>query len=304
LTNVAGRIKYADCNGFAGLFVLLGKYRIRTLVGSRILARDGREVVSLATGKEQRRAALWSATRAEMAEPLGGMEPSLAHDGEERWNLYDDRAIGSSPMEETEQPPDHSDSQRAVSTATPTPLGLQGPPRVAAPNPARTIIVASPPQVAIPPPSQIIYPGFPEFLLLGGEEEFDAYQEAFDRIILARRPIIDPRKHEIIFNDDVCMHICFRQERFDKRRKRHDGEEAPRDVFDPERARYISWILVALTDPSEIVRNTQEPGNEVYLLGSPRNDLIHPRQRYYVSVKPIKGGQRLFKTAFSIDREK
>jgi hypothetical protein len=143
----------------------------------------------------------------------------------------------------------------------------------------------------------------PELLKLGGEEAMAAYTEAFQSLILARMPIIDPRKLEIVFDDDACRHVCIREERFDKRRKRHEAEDRIREEWDQARAEHIPWIWLALTDPSEIVRNTKVDGNEVYLLGFPRKDPIRPSSRYYVSVKPIQGGKRLFKTAYPIQQK-
>ena len=96
--------------------------------------------------------------------------------------------------------------------------------------------------------------------------------------------------------------FVFAQERFDKRRTQVENVGRVRDDWQQDRAEHISWIWLALTQPSEIVLNNQVSGNEVYLLGAPRNDHARPIARYYVSVRPIKGGQRLFKTAYPISQ--
>ena len=144
----------------------------------------------------------------------------------------------------------------------------------------------------------------PELLTYGGLEDLEKYRTAFRDLVLNRRPIIDPRGIEILFADDACEHICIKEERFDRNRKKFAGEDLTRDDFDQSRAERISWIWTTLTNPSEIVRNKKVPKNEVYLLCFPENDMIRPYDRYYLSVKPIGERQRLFKTAFPVDLNK
>lgn len=143
----------------------------------------------------------------------------------------------------------------------------------------------------------------PELLQLGGEEQFEAYRKVFNRLYYPPKPIFDPDGRVIVFDPDYCHHICYREERFDKRRKRAEGERRVRAEWDQSRAEHILWILAALTRPSFIVHNNQQEGNLAYLLGYPRGQIARPGQRYYASVKPTAAKRAIFKTAYTITQE-
>lgn len=142
----------------------------------------------------------------------------------------------------------------------------------------------------------------PELLRFGGEEAFERYRAVFDRLYYSTKPIVDPREWAVVLKPDYCRHICIREERFDKRRKRTEGEERVREEWDQARAEYIPWILTALRAPCFIVRNNQQPGNQVYLFGDPRG-AHRPRRRYYVSVTPAGRRRAVLKTAYPISQE-
>lgn len=144
----------------------------------------------------------------------------------------------------------------------------------------------------------------PELLQFGGYDCISEYDKIFDLIYYPTRPIVDPQGRVIVFNRDCCSHICIAEDRFDKSRKRAEGEDRARTSWDQRRAEYILWILPALTTPSLIVKNRQQEGNLTYLLGYPAGDLIHPSDRYYVSVRPTSPKRAIFKTAFPITQEK
>ncbi len=191
-----------------------------------------------------------------------------------------------------EDPPGETGSADDPTAETPQ---LPAPPVVEAiPGPA-------PRQALNPPPGATP----PELLQLGGEEAFEAYRQVFDNIYRTTKVIFDPQGRVIIFEEDACRHVCFREERFDKRRKTHAGEEKVREEWDQARAEHIRWIWVALTAPSLIVHNNQVEGNLAYLLGYPRGNTNRPSRRYYVSVRPTSrdGKRAIFKTAYPISQE-
>lgn len=141
----------------------------------------------------------------------------------------------------------------------------------------------------------------PELLSLGGEEAFDAYRAVFDGVYRSPKPIFDVRGYAITFGPDACRHVCYVEDRFDKRRKRAEGDEPVREEWDQSRAEHILWILATLMTPSEIMHNHQVGGYEAYLLGFPRGDFKNPARRYYVSVKPTGDRRREFRTGYPID---
>jgi hypothetical protein len=143
----------------------------------------------------------------------------------------------------------------------------------------------------------------PDLLQLGGEEQFEAYRGVFNRLYDPSQPIFDPQGRVIVFDDDYCRHVCYCEERFDKRRKRAEGEERVRTSWDQSRAEHILWILAALTRPSLIAHNNQQGGNLAYLLGYPRGETSRPTRRYYASVKPTSPKRAIFKTAYTITQE-
>jgi len=145
----------------------------------------------------------------------------------------------------------------------------------------------------------------PELLNFGGEEAFDRYREVFNSLYYPQQPIIDPQGRVIIFEADYCKHVCYCEERFDKRRRRAGQEARVRDYWDQSRAEHILWILPALLTPSLIVRNNQQEENLVYLLGYPAGDFKHPRHRFHASVKPARpqANRVTFKTAYTIRQE-
>lgn len=142
----------------------------------------------------------------------------------------------------------------------------------------------------------------PDLLQLGGEEAFGAYQEAFDRLLQMALPIFDPRGFTIEFDEDACRHVCYAEDRFDKRRKRAEREERVREVWQQDRAEHLLWVLPALVRPVEIVENNQVRDYEAYLLGYPRSNPVRPSPRYYLSVRPVGPKRRLFKTAYPCDQ--
>jgi hypothetical protein len=142
----------------------------------------------------------------------------------------------------------------------------------------------------------------PDLLRLGGEEALDAYREVFGRVFRSK-PIFDPDGRAIVFGEHDCRHICICEERFDKRRKRAEGEDRVREYWDQSRAEHILWLLPALTAPSLIVRNNQQEGNLAYLLGYPTGNHTRPSQRYYASVTPKSPKRAIFKTAYTITQE-
>lgn len=162
------------------------------------------------------------------------------------------------------------------------------------------------------PPSSIVDipeipmpPSMPQRLHLGGPEAFEKYREIFACVFLCRSiPVVDPQGRIIVFDGDACRHICFREERFDKRRKRVEGEKRTREQWDQQRAEHILWIMPALIAPSLIVHNNQQQGNLAYLLGFPTGDFKRPRARYYVAVRPLnpQTTRVQFKTAYPIDQ--
>lgn len=143
----------------------------------------------------------------------------------------------------------------------------------------------------------------PELLDFGGEEAFERYREVFSRVYSSPQPIVDPQGRVISFDHDYCRHVCFSEDRFDKRRRRFEGETPTRDHWDQSRAEHILWILPALTAPSLIVRNNQQDGNLTYLLGYPTREVARPRRRFYASVKPVGPNRAVFKTAYTITQE-
>jgi hypothetical protein len=153
-------------------------------------------------------------------------------------------------------------------------------------------------QPALKPPSD---DATPVLLRFEGEEALARYREFFDHLYRSRA-IFDPQGRVIIFDETSCDHVCFHDDRFDKRRKLHEREEKVRDHWDQERAEHIPWIEPALTTPTFIVQNNQVRGNLSYLLGYPRNNQIRPAKRYYVSVRPMndRGTRVKFKTAYPI----
>jgi hypothetical protein len=145
----------------------------------------------------------------------------------------------------------------------------------------------------------------PDLLDFGGEEAFERYREVFNHLYYPRQPITDPQGRVIIFEEDYCRHVCYCEDRFDKRRRRAGQEARVRDYWDQSRAGHILWILPALLTPSLIVHNNQQEGNLVYLLGYPAGDLNHPGHRFYASVRPThpQAKRVTFKTAYTIKQE-
>jgi hypothetical protein len=131
----------------------------------------------------------------------------------------------------------------------------------------------------------------PEMHRLGGEKEFAAYQEIFSRLYHSG-PIIDVLGRTVIFPNSACRHVCFVRDHKDRTNKN-------RVLWDQERAEHIGWIYVALTDPTEVRWNHQNPKNQAYLLGFPSNN-PRPMRRYYVSVEPKESQKVLFLTAYPI----
>jgi hypothetical protein len=145
----------------------------------------------------------------------------------------------------------------------------------------------------------------PPLLKFGSEEAADDYRSVFDSLFYPpAQPIVDPRGWTIEFEEDYASHVCFAEERFDKRRKRSEGEARTRDHWEQERAEHILWIYAALTAPVRIVLNNQQPGNHAYLLGYPKNNLARPTQRFYASVKPLSNHRGLFRTAYPITQQR
>jgi hypothetical protein len=184
-------------------------------------------------------------------------------------------------------------------------MGAPGQSSTEDPEPGPPQSEAIPPPLALVLPTLHLPPHLPEMLKLGGPEAIDRYREAFARVFLRGDPIVDPLGCTIFFDGDACEHICLREERLDKRRKRAEGEDRTRDEWDQVRAEHILWLLPALTAPSLIVGNNQVRGNLAYLLGFPTGNNNRPNYRYYASVRPLNEQmtRAVFKTAYPINQQ-
>jgi hypothetical protein len=135
---------------------------------------------------------------------------------------------------------------------------------------------------------------WPEMHCLGGEDQFEAYAERF-RVLYRSGPFCDILERRVIFPPESCRHVCFEPDYEDR------GNKA-RVIWCQERAEHIAWIHLALTDPTEIRWNHQDPRNQAYLLGFPTNNPARPIKRYYVSVEPKGPKKVVFLTAFPIQQ--
>lgn len=134
----------------------------------------------------------------------------------------------------------------------------------------------------------------PDMHRLGGEDKFGEYQKVFSRLYFSK-PVTDVLRRMVVFPGNACRHICFESDYEDRTNK-------DRVVWNQERAEHIGWIHLALTAPTEIRWNHQNPLNQAYLLGFPTNNPVRPIKRYYVSVKPKGPEKVVFLTAFPISQ--
>ncbi len=135
----------------------------------------------------------------------------------------------------------------------------------------------------------------PALCWFGGEEAFSFYQAEFDRLYHSA-VIRDVLNRIVRFPKDSCRHVCFRRDH-DKR-----GDRS-RVLWSQERAECIGWILIALTDPTEIRSNHQNWNNDAYLLAYPSGERRRPAKRYYVTVAPDSDGRDVtFVTGYPVQQ--
>lgn len=120
---------------------------------------------------------------------------------------------------------------------------------------------------------------FPPLLDLGGEEEFAAYQEAFNRLYRSGE-VKDVWDRRILFDAERWVHVCYK----DPPGSKHGT--LPRGWAQARAAR-IPWILMALQTPDSIHPSHTHAGRQAYLvegnLSSPSGSVW---QRFMVYVEP------------------
>ena len=136
----------------------------------------------------------------------------------------------------------------------------------------------------------------PATLALGGEDSFPAYRAEFDGLY-GSAAVVDVLGNTVRFAASACRHVCFRPEEADP------YSQLPREVWSPERAERIPWILIALTDPGTEVRpNVQRPDRLSYILVVEAvPDQGFPQEYYGVVTEPVGPGVVEFVTAFPFD---
>lgn len=119
----------------------------------------------------------------------------------------------------------------------------------------------------------------PPLLTLGGAEAFAGYQAEFDRFYHSGE-VRDALDRLVVFSEDRCKHVCFKDQPGDADRK------LPR-VWAQERAERIPWIRLALTMPVAIHPSHNMLGRQAYLLeGSLELPSGSRWERFIVYVEP------------------
>lgn len=140
-----------------------------------------------------------------------------------------------------------------------------------------------------------------ELLVFGscGPDDFAEYDRYFNSTYRSV-PILDRFGRRVIFHEDSARHICFSEPRHDK------SDQGDRDVWRPDRAMRMPWIMVALRDKTMVLKENKEPGKQNYLI---RMQLFLESgsevDYYQVVVKP-RGNRAdsdvVFKTAYRLDQ--
>jgi hypothetical protein len=126
-------------------------------------------------------------------------------------------------------------------------------------------------------------------------EDFPMYERHFHESYRAG-PVIDRFGRRVIFTPDRAHHVCFANPRHRK------SDDMSRPVWRPDRAQRIPWILVALTHPTAVLKENQEPGNQGYLIAMQVVEETVRREYYQVIVRPRGDGSEVkFLTAYTLD---
>lgn len=135
-------------------------------------------------------------------------------------------------------------------------------------------------------------------LTLGGQERFQDYQQAFNRLYFPER-VTDVLGNRVVFERTSCRHVCF------KPAEDNQYGRAKRDTWSQERAERIGWIFHALSNAATEVRpNANDVRRQTYLLVVDKEAQAGGGQEYFVVVTEKLSPERvLFVTAFPANHQ-